>query len=326
MSLVDLYSAINFLIFFSGSKKTLNITLFGGEPLLEKKTIYRVVEYCDKIKMESSHKDFNIAITTNGTLIDEEILAKTEGKINYLLSIDGKEETHNRSRKFQNGTGSYQLLVSKIDLLKKHQPWLGARMTVIPSSVGKMFENIKHIYSLGINQLLLGPAMDVEWGEKELELYENQLLETANFYLAKKRSGDPIRMNLFDQAKNEINCSEHKWGCGAGRNTISVDTVGDIYPCSKFLGYEGFNCSEQKLGNIYEGITNIELRTKMSKITNDNFSGCGSCNEINNCMGGCPADNYYLNRNPYKPGNTHCELKKIENRILSQISVSLNKL
>lgn len=319
-------AAINFLIFFSGNEKSLNITLFGGEPLLEKKTIYKVLKYCDDLKRKSCQKEFNISITTNGTLITEEILARTQGKINYLLSIDGKEETHNSSRVFSNGLGSYQIVASKINLLKKYQPWLGARITVVPNSVGKMAENLKHLYSLGINQLLIGVAMDVEWSKKDLDIYENQLHEIANFYLAKKRLGQSIRMTLFEQVENRTNCNEQIWGCGAGRNTISVDTGGNIYPCSKFLGYESFNCNELKLGNIYQGITNLKLRAKMSQITNDNFLGCKSCNEIDDCMGGCPADNYYLSRDLYKPGSAHCELKRIENKILAKIRKSLKKL
>ena len=326
MSWKNIIAAINFLVFYSGDKQLLNLTLFGGEPLLEKENIFRIVDYVEKLETHAGNKRLSISLTTNGTLITEELLKRTKGKINFLLSIDGDRETHDAYRKYKNGKGSFKTIASKINILKKYQAWLGVRMTITPETVHLLFNNVKYLYSLGINQFLMGLAMDLDWDKKALETYEAQLFEAGKYYLLKKRSGEPIRMNLFEENEKGINCHEHEWGCGAGRNTISVNTDGDIYPCSKFLGYEEFDNNELRLGNIYEGITNIELRVKMSQITNDDFKECGSCNEINACMGGCPADNYFLNRNLYKPGLAHCDLKTIDNRVLSILSNELDKI
>ena len=325
----NIVSAINFLVFYSGDKQMLNLTLFGGEPLLEKEHIFRIVDYIENIETQANNKKFSISLTTNGTLITEELLKRAKGRINFLLSIDGDKKTHDTYRKYNNGRGSFETIISKIGLLKKHQAWLGARMTVLPDTVQYLFENVKYLYSLGLNQFLMGLATDVEWDKMSIKTYEEQLLKVGRYYLSEKKSGNPIRITLFEKDEKGIDCHEHEWGCGAGRNTISVNTEGDIYPCSKFVGYEAFHNEALKLGNIYEGITNIELREKMSRITNDAFPGCTSCSEINACMGGCPADNYYLNRNLYQAGEAHCELKKIDNRVLrildDDLALNLNQ-
>ncbi|HEY9114033.1 MAG TPA: radical SAM protein, partial [Bacteroidales bacterium] len=326
MSLENIFEAINFLVFYSGNKNLLNITLFGGEPLMEKENIYKILEKCENIETQSGNKKFSISITTNGTLLDEEVLRRTQGKINYLLSIDGDEETHDSSRKYANGKGSFKTILPKIQLLKKYQPWLGARMTITPDTVSRLAKNIEYLHSLGINQFLLGLAVDIDWDENSLELYEKQLFEVGGFYISKRKSGESIRITNFEKDENGINCHEHRWGCGAGRNTISVNTDGEIYPCSKFLGYEGFNCEEMKLGDIHTGITNIKLRAKMSQITDESFSGCSGCSEMNACLGGCPADNYFLNRNIYKPGISHCELTKINNKVKSALSKEIDEI
>jgi len=326
MPIADIFSAINFLVFYSGNESLLNITLFGGEPLMEKENIYKILKHCKNIENSSGNKKFSISITTNGTLFDEEFLSRTQGKINYLLSIDGDEETHDSSRKYNNGKGSFQTIVSKIELLKKYQPWLGARMTITPETVNRLANNVEYLFSLGINQFLLGLAIDLDWDNKSFEIYEEQLLKVGNFYISKRNLGEPIRITNFENDEKGINCNEHKWGCGAGRNTISVNTDGEIYPCSKFLGYEGFNCEEMKFGDIHTGITNIQLRTKMSQITDETFKGCSGCSEMNACLGGCPADNYFLNRNIYKPGNSHCELTKINNKVKRILSKELDKI
>ncbi len=319
MPLESIYSSINFLTFYSGNQKNLNLTLFGGEPLMAKKTIKKVVEYISKLESKSKAKKYSISITTNGTLLDEDFLRHTRDKINFLLSIDGDQQTHDVYRKYQNGRGTFNTVVSKIKLLKKYQPWLGARMTVLPDTITQLYHNIVSLYNLGINQILLGPAMDVEWNEKAMRAYEGQLRRVGQFYLKKKQKKEPFRMTLFENNNNGIECHEHQWGCGAGRNTISVNTNGDIYPCSKFLGYEEFDAPELKLGNIYMGIANIELRKKLSMISDSSFPTCVSCKEVNACMGGCPADNYHLHRNIHKAGKAHCRIKEIENRILREM-------
>lgn len=118
MPLEKIYAAINFLVFYSGNNNLLNITLFGGEPLVEKESIYEILEHCKKIE-DNSLKKFSISITTNGTLLDEDFLRRTQGRINYLLSIDGDEKTHDFSRKYANGKGSFQTILPKINLSKK---------------------------------------------------------------------------------------------------------------------------------------------------------------------------------------------------------------
>ena len=155
----NIVSAINFLVFYSGDKQLLNLTLFGGEPLLEKGNIFRIVDYIEKLESQAGNKRFSISLTTNGTLITEEVLKRTKGRINFLLSIDGDKKTHDAYRKYKNGRGSFETIISRIDLLKKYQPWLGVRMTILPDTVQYLFENVKYLYSLGINQFLMGLAM-----------------------------------------------------------------------------------------------------------------------------------------------------------------------
>lgn len=309
-------AAINFLVFYSGQKKDLNITFFGGEPLLEIEKIIDLINYCDTIEIESKSKKFNHAMTTNGTLLTEDILKRIQGRLLILLSIDGDEETHDKYRKNINGKGSFQSVISKLELIKKYQPWLGTRMTILPETVHKLFHNVKYLYKLGINQFILGVAPDSEWDEKALDIYEKELLRIGKYYFEMKAKGENIRIEFFEKKESDISGKTEMWGCRAGRQTISVNTKGDIYPCSKFLGYEEYECPEIRMGNIFEGITNINFRKKMTEMTSDSYLQCMSCTEIDSCLGGCPAVSYYENRNIYNPCSAECELTKVQNRVL----------
>lgn len=318
--------SINFLVLYSGNEETLNVTLFGGEPLLEKENIYKIIDHCDKIEKETGTKKIVFSATTNGTLIDEQLLQKIQGRVNLLLSFDGDKETHDRYRKDKAGNGTFDKILGKIKLLKKYQGWLGVRMTVMPETVHSLYNNVEFLFKSGINQFLIGLANDVDWYEEALSEYESQMRKIGAFYLTKKKEDAPIRITFFEKEKDELECSENVWGCGAGRNTISVTTNGDIYPCSKFVGYEHFDCPELKLGNIYDGITNLEARKKLGKMKPESYEVCSSCDEMNACRGGCPADNYYKNKDLYIPVPSACKLKIIGNKILRDMSADLAAL
>ena len=311
-------AAINFLVFYSGQKKDLNITFFGGEPLLEIEKVIDLIDYCDTIEAEIKSKKFHHAMTTNGTLLNEDILRRIQGRLNLLLSIDGDEETHDKYRKNINGKGSFQSVISKLGLIKKYQPWLGTRMTILPDTVHKLFHNVKFLYNQGINQFILGVASDSEWNQEALDIYERELLRIGQYYLEMKANGEHIRMEFFEKSESDLQGKESMWGCRAGRQTISVNTKGDIYPCSKFLGYEEYDCPEIRMGNIFEGITNIDFRKKMTEMTTDSYVQCMGCTEIDACFGGCPAISYYENRNIYNPCSAECEITKVQNRVLKE--------
>jgi uncharacterized protein len=105
-----------------------------------------------------------------------------------------------------------------------------------------------------------------------------------------------------------------------------VSTDGMLYPCSKFIGYEGSDAGNVQLGSLEEGITNIALRKNLAHIGEADFLDCGRCKLKENCEGGCPADNFFLNRKLHEPGTTHCKLKYAEQRVLKDLRQDLNTL
>ena len=246
--------------------------------------------------------------------MNKEVLKNTSEHISYLLSIDGDELTHNRHRTLINGTGSFNKVFPKIELLKQYQQWLGARMTVYPDTVSKLLQNIDFLYHNGINQFIIGICYGPQWDNSSLDIYEKQLKEVGNYYKNKVHNNEQIRMTLFEKKKS--NCYENLWGCSAGRNGMAIASNGDIYPCSKFTGLEKYSCPEFLLGNVNIGITNLIGREKLFTITNKNFKQCEQCNESDSCTGGCPAENYNQNRSIYIPCKDQCEITKIQNRVL----------
>lgn len=64
--------AVDFLREHSMDSSSVNIGFYGGEPLLEMGLIHQVVEYSENLFAE---KDLSFSVTTNGTLLTEEIIS-----------------------------------------------------------------------------------------------------------------------------------------------------------------------------------------------------------------------------------------------------------
>lgn len=100
--------------------KCVQISLFGGEPLLFYKEF---LEFLEWVKCDSSQKqyDYFTSIVTNGSLLTKDMLDNL--LLNNLrmlqITIDSDKETHNITRKFKNGTPSFDILIDKIELVTK---------------------------------------------------------------------------------------------------------------------------------------------------------------------------------------------------------------
>ncbi|MBT41294.1 MAG: radical SAM protein, partial [Idiomarina sp.] len=101
----------------------LNLSWFGGEPLMAKSVIYEISEYAMSIAQEK-----NIAIsgsmTTNAYTLDIETLSRlvASNQSRFQVSIDGDAETHNKTRVKANGGPTFDRIwhnlveASKTDL------------------------------------------------------------------------------------------------------------------------------------------------------------------------------------------------------------------
>ncbi|MBD5453875.1 MAG: 4Fe-4S cluster-binding domain-containing protein, partial [Lachnospiraceae bacterium] len=105
--------ALDFLVANSGNRVNLEVDFFGGEPLLNWDVVKQLVEYGRSIEKEH-HKKFRFTLTTNGILLNDEILEFANREMgNIVLSIDGRKEVNDKMRPHRGGQGSYDEIVPK---------------------------------------------------------------------------------------------------------------------------------------------------------------------------------------------------------------------
>jgi uncharacterized protein len=99
--------------------KAIDISFYGGEPLINFSLIKSIVEYAKSIPL--THNYFTFSMTTNGTLLDKYMDFLAAHKITISISLDGNE-SHNGYRVFSGGRASYKSVQANIDLLRKTYP------------------------------------------------------------------------------------------------------------------------------------------------------------------------------------------------------------
>jgi len=323
MSVEIARESLEFLVKASKQEKQVRILFFGGEPLLEFDLIRFFVEY-GRQRFAQVGKELGFDMTTNGTLMTEE-MAKyfRDNGVMYLLSIDGDKETHDANRKMLGGGSSFEALMERLPVMKRYQPWQGARITVHPKTVHKLRHNVELLYNCGINQFIIGPATGIEWSEEALRTYEAQMYSVADLYGEMKRKGLPFRMTLFEK---DLECAEGHlkgiWGCGAGRGRICISVKGELYGCAKILGVDGLK-DTHKLGDIWNGVTALTTRRDLLNTHPSTRPKCITCADADDCAGGCPATNYEATGNIFDPAPLECALVPIIKRIKVRVNGAL---
>ncbi len=90
--------AIHHLIWRAGGRRDLQVTFFGGEPLLNYPMVKRVVEYCRALEPVTG-KRFLFELITNGTLLDRDVVDfVVREKFLLFISLDGWKEMHEYNR------------------------------------------------------------------------------------------------------------------------------------------------------------------------------------------------------------------------------------
>ena len=152
--------ALDFLIANSGSREHLEVDFFGGEPLMNWDVVKRLVEY-GRSKEEQFHKKFRFTITTNGVLLNDDIMDFCNKEMsNVVMSLDGRKDVNDRMRPFRNGSGSYELTVPKFQKFAKSrgQKDYYVRGTFTRHNLD-FAADVLHYADLGFEQMSMEPVV-----------------------------------------------------------------------------------------------------------------------------------------------------------------------
>lgn len=99
--------------------RCVNVSWFGGEPLLEVNNIKYFMQNLKNIQ-STRHLDINYDMTTNGYLLTLDTLKEfIDFKLDtFFITIDGLPEIHNKYRHLANGNGTYSKILENLVKMK----------------------------------------------------------------------------------------------------------------------------------------------------------------------------------------------------------------
>ncbi|MBU3091903.1 thioether cross-link-forming SCIFF peptide maturase [Clostridium sp. CM028] len=305
--------AIDFVLEKSGTRKNIEIDLFGGEPLMAFDMIKEVVEYA-KVQEKKYKKSIRFTMTTNATLLNDEIMKYMDENMgNIVLSIDGRKSVNDKVRVRVDGSGSYDRVLPNIkkmvDMRDKSKAYY-ARGTFTRGNTD-FFEDVKHMADLGFKEISIEPVVlpkehELSIREEDLPVIFEQYDKLYTDMLQRHKDGNEFKFYHFNIDLKGGPCVYKRIsGCGAGHEYIAVTPKGEIYPCHQFVGNKDYI-----LGDIYNGITNKKIVQEFKEAHIYNKPTCMQCWAKFYCSGGCQANNFNFNGDMHIPYELGCKMQK----------------
>jgi len=293
---------------------------FGGEPIMMWEMIFEVNEWAKKQHEKIGKPQAAIHITTNATLITEEIAEYcAENNFTWIVSVDGDEKTHNNNRPYEDGTGTWEDTIRGLRFLAGAYRKAGKQAAItlrgtFDNESSALLSSTQVLNSLMYKGLAEHVSVEpASLGEgcatsdssrfekntaKEIRAkFKPQYEATAKWYLAEIQAGRNPSLHHFDMNLQRIIDREFSFTeCGAGKGYISIGAGGNIAACHR----------ENKTHIGENGRIN---RIKQAKWMDNRLCSrdyCQNCWKKYLCGGGCRANSMLVHNNTHKPSEMEC--------------------
>ena len=318
--------ALDFLVANSGSRVNLEVDFFGGEPLMNWQVVKDLVAYGRSLE-EPHHKKFRFTLTTNGMLLDDDIMDFANKEMaNIVLSIDGRKEVNDRMRPLVGGQGSYDLIVPKFKKVAESRNQTNYYVRGTFTHFNKDFAaDVCHLADLGFKQSSVEPvgapaSADYALAESDIPELLAEYDKLAVEMIKRRREGRGFNFFHFMIDLEGGPCVYKRLsGCGSGTEYLAVTPWGDLYPCHQFVGQEDF-----LMGNVDDGVTNTDIRERFKTCNVYSKEKCKNCFAKFYCSGGCAANSYNFHGKINDAYDIGCELqrKRVECAIMIKAALA----
>lgn len=255
--------------------KKLNLSFFGGEPLLYFDKV--VVDIINHAKMQCKAFDAKLSIhfTTNAYLLTDNVLKQLEGlDVSFQITIDGGKQVHDSVRKTRGGEPTYARIVEHIHQTLSHGFPVGVRFNYTAKSIPSFVDVVKDFSHLPQEQKqLVNFTFQRVWQDNEGDARQvEQQVEHIE--------------RAFEQAGLFVNNAKSyivPYCYADGVNTAVVNYNGDLFKCTA----RDF-APKSKEGTLAADGTlrwNERLRKRMS--IRHGSDTCLQCRIYPICHGGC---------------------------------------
>ncbi|MBI5248442.1 MAG: mycofactocin radical SAM maturase [Desulfomonile tiedjei] len=263
------------------ANKVFQFSIGGGEPFVRS-------DFMDL--MDYAHeKGIVTCISTNGTMIDDEIARRLAHNLVYIqVSLDGARPQSNDAIR---GRGSFRKALRGLECLKKRDIEVSINTVLTRLSILELDALADLAASLGakfrVSRFRPSGRGKRSWGH--LNVSRKQMLSFSDWL------SDHMSVSTGDSFFSVTHEDRKSLGlnmCGACKLTCCVSPLGEVYPCA-FLQENEFlagKLPEEAFAPVwmnspvFQSFRELEIRS------------CESCDRFELCHGGCPAIAYHTQK------------------------------
>lgn len=256
--------------------KLVSLRLAGGEPFIQFK-LWKSYILDLKRELQNYNCDLRIAFLTNLTLLSNEIIdfIKSEN-IGIGISLDGLNEYQNKARPFASGKGSYDVIYNNILKLIENNIHPSIMTVVSNDNLDGLVDFTKFLVSLNLPfRYSLVQADNFDYKKaftvfRQVYTYLETEIDKGYSFEKNHKLCDLKLKDIFFQT------------CGAGLNTGTIYSDGNIYFCQQQVGSDKF------LDSINSKEDLMDIIEKGKHFNGELSSECQECKFKYICTGGCP--------------------------------------
>lgn len=249
----------------TGEKPSALVTITGGEPLIHP-------DFRQLVFSVWAH-GFDVAVLTNGHLIDKSTAVLLRNARFVQVSLDGNRDAHDKVR----GEGDFDRVMSAIRTLKDANANAIVSFTAHANNYRTLAEAARDAKRAGANRF---------WSDRYLPLGESPLIEpmdleqTLEYLKIMGDASDKRRGIVMRHRALQFMCGGPAYKCHAGREILAVTEECQVLPCRR-LPIPCGDFRDKSLVEIYESEdTLVALReTRFPE-------ACKDCEHVGDCGGG----------------------------------------
>lgn len=260
---------------------TKRISIAGGEPFVSP-DLFPFLRICNE-------NNIDVSITTNGTLFTKEIIETLNeyNLKNLTVSFDGGTRYHMDEIR---GKGTYDNVIKGLSLLNNY--YVGnysIKTTMMKTNLNDVDKIIETAIKYGCKTVKFNCVRE----DGRAKLNDGIVINSSEYIgmikkieIAKQEYQDKIKikapLNTFcEEEYNYI--ADLGFGCFAGKETLCIDPLGNVRPCSHFpKEFICGNIKEELLYNIWHNSSVLQTFRHLSG-NND----CNNCEKYDKCRAGC---------------------------------------
>lgn len=220
--------------------KKLNLSFFGGEPLLYFDKV--VVDIINHAKMQCKAFDAKLSIhfTTNAYLLTDNVLKQLEGlDVSFQITIDGGKQVHDSVRKTKGGEPTYARIVEHIHQTLSRGFSVGVRFNYTAKSIPSFIDVVKDFSHLQQEQKQLvnftfqrvwqdneGDASQVEQQVEHIERAFEQaglFVNNAKSYIVPYCYADGVNTAVVNYNGDLFKCTARDFAPKSKEGTLAAD-------------------------------------------------------------------------------------------------------